>query len=73
MSKHKKEIRRLEDRKEDEVSVREAMIEKYEESARLLRERLEDEKDEAVSIEHNNWRERLNDVTDDCENRVAEI
>jgi len=74
LSKHKKEIRRLEDRKEDEVSkVREAMIEKYEESARLLRERLEDEKDEAVSIEHNNWRERLNDVTDDCENRVAEI
>jgi hypothetical protein len=74
LSKHKKEIRRLEDRKEDEVSkVREAIVEKYEESARLLRERLEDEKDEAVAVEHNNWRERLNDVTDDCENRVAEI
>ena len=74
LSKHKRELRRIDERKQDELrQAKEELVARHEESLRVVRERYEEEKEHALSTEHGNWRDKLNDVTDECEARVNEI
>jgi hypothetical protein len=74
LSKHKKEIRRMEEKHlQYQAKIKQELIEKHEESIRRLRDKMEEEREDIVTNEQSNWREKFRALTKKCENRVEDI
>ncbi len=74
LSKHKKEIRRMEDKHlEQQSKMKQELTEKHEESVRRLRDKMEEDREDVVASEQSNWREKFRSLTKKCEIRVEEL
>merc|ERR1711991_453098 len=56
-----------------QTKMKQELIEKHEESIRRLRDKMEEEREDIVSNEQSNWREKFRTLTKKCENRVEDI